>query len=148
MILKKRIFTDLTFAPDNSNPLKFDFKYTYFGNFQVLVNCSNPIGFVLTSAFVKVGANLKTADGFLRNVYANVNEPVNVVVRINGGNGYSIIADFGDSNSMLLPWVYLKSNGIEGSNAVAGFVAPKATFGKEGIKISYAYKTPGKYQVS
>lgn len=102
----------------------------------------------MTNTNVKVGTKLTTASGLLRNVYAHVNEPINVIVRVDGsGNGYSMVANFGDSNSMLLPWTYLNSKGVDGVNAQTGYVAPKATFGNDGVTIIYAYKTPGKYQV-
>lgn len=113
-----------------------------------MANCSNPVSFVLTSVFVKVGTDLTRASGLLRNMYAHVDESVNVVVRVESGNGYSIVANFDDSNAMMLPWTYLSSSGTAGNGAVLGYVAPKATFGVDGITIIYAYKTPGKYQVN
>lgn len=138
-----RSFTDVTFE----NPLVFDFQYPYHGEFNVLVNCSNIVGYKLAKAFVKVGKHISWANGLIRNYYAHINEPVNIVIRIGGGNGYWINADFGDSNRMYLPWAYLNSNGTQSDRLIHGQVPPKATFGKDGINIIYAYKKAGNYRV-
>ena len=137
----------MSFSANNQNPLTFSYQYPYHGWFQVVANCSNQISFVLANTFVKVGENMRGAKGMLRNQYAHVTEPVNVVVRIDGGNGYSIVADFGDSNRMYLPWTYLNSSGAQIGTTLFGYVAPKASFHSDGVYISYSYLKSGQYDV-
>lgn len=115
--------------------------------YKVVANCSNSINFVLVNSLVKVGLDLTTGNGLIRNQYAHVNDPVSFVVRVNGGNGYQMEANFGDSNKMLLTWTYLSTKGAQLGSQIAGYVPAKATFTNDSVSLIYAYKNTGNFKV-
>ena len=143
-----RVITDYLFDSSNSFSLSLNYSYPNHGLYLAIVNCSNTINSQLLQVYIKVGKNLKQASSYLMNTYVNINEPVGVYVKVDGGNGYSIVANFGDGNQMMIPFMYLNSKGQLGKSAVDGFVAPNAKFDSNGILVQYAYQLPGNYPLT
>lgn len=141
-------FTNYTFDKSNSFSISFDFKYPVYGLFTVMANCSNVISATVAKTIVKVGTNLIDANGLITNYYATVDQDINFLLRIIGGNGYNAVVDFGDSNSMYMSWTYLNSSGKNTSDTNKnGYLTPRATFSsKSGINITYSYNIPGIYE--
>lgn len=143
-----KLITNYVFDRSNAFSLVIPYKYSSYGFFNVLVNCSNTISYNTASTSVRVGLNLNTASGLIVNNYANIQESIYVRLNVNGGNGYNILVAFGDSNKMLLPWSYLNSNGQKNDLiAKSDYVTPKAIFNQSGIYVMYEYQTPGEYEI-
>ncbi|CAF0709342.1 unnamed protein product [Brachionus calyciflorus] len=140
-----RLIKNYTFSKLNSFSLDFAYSFTYHGYFDITVNCSNPISYQIALFRIKVGTDLKTANGIILNNYANKYENIYFKININGGNGYNIIFDYDDGKSMQLPWQYIISNGTRFKDALPGYKRPNAIFNNSGIYVYYPYSLPGLY---
>ncbi len=145
-----RQFPAFSFDKSNNFTLITTFKYSSYGLFQVMANCSNAISSVLAKTNARIGASLGSATGYIVNQFANIKEYIYVNLRVAGGTGYYIQIDYGDSNNMILPWTYLISNGNvpSGGNINNNLVAASARFTPNGVFPMYAYKKPGQYDIS
>ena len=147
----QRQFSNYAFEKSNNYSLVLTYKYSNFGLFSAIANCSNAISSVIARTNVRIGTSLGSASGYLINHYANINEFILLNLKINGGNGYYIQIEYGDSNEMVLPWTYISTNGTILPTTTTNndnLIPPKARFTSNGIQPMYAYKKPGEYEIS
>ena len=99
------VYQNYTFDASNNFKLIVYHTYSSYGIHNVLVNCSNSISSQILTAYVKVGTNIRLAEGYIMNPYANVNTDVNFYVHVDGGNGYNIDLIMGNSaDPVSLKW--------------------------------------------